>query len=94
MIRPYRTLRREIESEPGLDWLLPLLESGAQTLRDGPHGDLPRWRKALAALPDGEPWFEGACAAPVLGRPVDDPEALAELLMALHPWRKGPLNIG
>ena len=94
MIRPYRTLRREIESEPNLDWLLPLLASGAQTLRHGPHGDLPRWHKALEALPDAVPFFEGASAAPVLGGPVEDREGLAELLMALHPWRKGPLNIG
>jgi tRNA (mo5U34)-methyltransferase len=30
----------------------------------------------------------------MLGEPSPDPEKLAELLMAFHPWRKGPLNLG
>jgi tRNA (mo5U34)-methyltransferase len=33
-------------------------------------------------------------AAPRLGAPVRDREALAATLMELHPWRKGPLELG
>ena len=32
--------------------------------------------------------------APELGRPVDDPAVLRRELLNLHPWRKGPLELG
>ncbi len=63
-----------------------------------PHGDLPKWRAALAALPETEPRADCDRPAPRLGTPVPDVGAtgdgLAKLLMALHPWRKGPLELG
>jgi tRNA (mo5U34)-methyltransferase len=67
-------------------------------LADTAHGDLPRWREALAALPPptGQP--------PTLGRPVISVgppafaaaarEELRRSLLALNPWRKGPFRIG
>jgi len=42
------------------------------------HGDWKRWNAAIEALPDAR----------------DDSDRLRELLMALHPWRKGPLTLG
>jgi len=68
--------------------------SGEHLRATARHGDLQRWHAALRALPAAEPCFDGARAAPVLGRPVADPNELANLLMALHPWRKGPLRVG
>ena len=63
-------------------------------LREHPHGDLPRWRAALAALPAVATRAELDRPAPVLGHPAPDQQALREALMELHPWRKGPLQLG
>jgi tRNA (mo5U34)-methyltransferase len=58
------------------------------------HGDLPRWRKALAALPH----FAGASSdltadclrvEPDVADPAERAR-LATLLQEFHPWRKGP----
>lgn len=58
------------------------------------HGDLTAWMDALASLPAATPGMHGDSEAPRLGEPVADPEALALQLMAFHPWRKGPLELG
>lgn len=62
------------------------------------HGDFPRWCEALDALPKPEPETGNKAdlsgETPGFGGPADDPEGLRGLLMALHPWRKGPLNVG
>ena len=42
------------------------------------HGDWKRWNAVIEALPDAR----------------GDSERLRELLMGLHPWRKGPLTLG
>ena len=42
------------------------------------HGDLPRWRDALAALRE---------------TPEGDPARIREQLLALAPWRKGPFEV-
>jgi tRNA (mo5U34)-methyltransferase len=89
---PYAALRQIAAAEPALHWLQPLLDESERTIHSGRHGDLPAWRAALAALPPVEPGFEDG-DAPALGGPAADPEALAGLLMKLHPWRKGPLRL-
>lgn len=58
------------------------------------HGDLPRWLAALGDLPDTGSAVELDRDAPRLGLPAHDRAALKETLMALHPWRKGPLELG
>ena len=67
-----------------------------QRLAPTAHGDLPRWRAALAALPEVErsdPNLSGDVVR--LGGPVADQtrQALANSLLALSPWRKGPFEI-
>src|SRR5690606_24889958 len=62
------------------------------------HGDLTRWTDALAALPDlpvntidldrNSIRIAGADRLPQEQR-----DALAQTLMQLHPWRKGPFDI-
>jgi tRNA (mo5U34)-methyltransferase len=42
------------------------------------HGDWKRWNAAIEALPNAR----------------NDSDRLCELLMGLHPWRKGPLTLG
>jgi len=65
-------------------------------LLNHPHGDLPRWREALAALPAPEesPRCDFNHPAPRFGSAVSDPQYLQEALIRLHPWRKGPLELG
>lgn len=63
------------------------------TLETTTHGDLPRWLDNIAALDTGDGYHQLDCDAPVLGRPVSDPERLRQQLLALHPWRKGPLEL-
>ncbi len=65
-----------------------------ETLRRHPHGNLPRWYSALKALPAGEPGAILDRDAPELGAEAADPEGLRDILMRLHPWRKGPLRLG
>ena len=60
-------------------------------LREGKHGDLPRWQEILDGLPDAGHHFDGTRAAPVLGNDADNTDDLAARLIKLHPWRKGPV---
>jgi tRNA (mo5U34)-methyltransferase len=57
------------------------------------NGDYPRWRRAVDALP------EMAATSVELGNTVTvrgrvDEAALTDALRSLHPWRKGPYQIG
>lgn len=78
---------------PQSDWLRQIWQRGEARLRDHPHGDLPRWRAALEALPAVATRADLDRAAPRLGAPAPDPAGLRRALMALHPWRKGPLEL-
>ncbi len=71
--------------------LLKVLHKRLETLQ---HGDLPAWLDAVAALPEVTQMLDGSLPAPRLGEPVAEPDALAQTLMAFHPWRKGPLELG
>jgi tRNA (mo5U34)-methyltransferase len=71
-----------------------LADLGWQKLRENPHGDLPRWLDSIDKLQGTEVYTELDQDAPVLGQAVDNSEQLRENLMKLHPWRKGPLELG
>ena len=71
-----------------------LADLGWERLRTLTHGDLPGWLETIDALPDGDGYRQLGCAAPVLSQQVGDPEQLRRLLLNLHPWRKGPLDLG
>jgi tRNA (mo5U34)-methyltransferase len=86
MNNPYLQLQNSSWSE--------LAELGWQRLKSSTHGDLPRWLDAIKALPEGGDYHELSRSAPVLGRPPDDIRQLRGHLMELHPWRKGPLELG
>lgn len=79
---------------PESDWLSAVRGLAEKRLREHPHGDLPRWRAALQALPASRPLAKLAQAAPELGFDSGDPAELRACLMELHPWRKGPLRLG
>jgi tRNA (mo5U34)-methyltransferase len=62
----------------GLDhWNETLVPVLRDRLTGASHGDWQRWNAAIAALPAAR----------------GDDVRLRELLMALHPWRKGPLQL-
>lgn len=71
-----------------------LADLGWQRLRENPHGDLPKWLEAIGDLPDADSFADLDRDAPVLGRPADDQARIRENLAKLHPWRKGPLELG
>lgn len=91
MIPAFRSL---ISRQPKNPWLGQVCELADRRFQEHRHGDLPRWREALAGLPAVRPSAELDRPAPILGRPVANPSALRECLMELHPWRKGPLQLG
>ena len=70
-----------------------LAELAWQYLETNTHGDLQHWLEAIKTLPEGDAGADLDRAAPVLCRPVNDPELLRKSLFALHPWRKGPLEL-
>ena len=86
MRNPYQALQDEAWPE--------LAELGWQRLKNNTHGDLPRWLMSIDALPEGDGYKQLDRDAPVLGRPVDDLTSLHKQLFNLHPWRKGPLELG
>jgi len=79
---------------PGNAWLSAVCELAENRLQSHPHGDLAKWRAALAALPQVRHGANVMKPVPELGSVALDPETLRETLMVLHPWRKGPLCLG
>lgn len=71
-----------------------LAELGCKYLDNLSHGDLPHWLEAIDAMTEGDGHSQLDRAAPVLGQPVDEPALLRQHLLKLHPWRKGPLELG
>lgn len=92
MHSPYEDLR--VGTSINMPWLQALVDRSDQIITQGDHGDLPGWLDVLSGLPDTEHFFKGNVPAPVLGKPVENPSVLARQLIKLHPWRKGPLNLG
>jgi tRNA (mo5U34)-methyltransferase len=64
----------------------------------GRYGDLPKWKRALAALPEVSPSrIELDADAVTIGEASDisptEHVVLKDTLMGLHPWRKGPFEL-
>ncbi|MEE4216908.1 MAG: tRNA 5-methoxyuridine(34)/uridine 5-oxyacetic acid(34) synthase CmoB [Xanthomonadales bacterium] len=91
MNNPFETLPSRW---PQNTWLAELSRLAARRLRSHPHGDLPRWQAVLRQLPRLPQTADLDRAAPRLGAEAPDREQLRQLLMELHPWRKGPLVLG
>ena len=78
------------------DWVDAVVPLCRQRLDPSTHGDLPRWRAALEALPEVERSDPALNEDVVrLGRPLPDRarRALADTLQTLSPWRKGPFEV-
>ena len=79
---------------PDNAWLGITAELAREKLSGHRHGDLLRWLAAVESLPAGPPAFSLDAGLPCLGTPAADLHSLRTSLMALHPWRKGPLRLG
>lgn len=79
---------------PQSAWLAEVCRLADVKLRTHPHGDLARWQATLNNLPKVQTRAELNRPAPRLGQPFTRPDELREQLMELHPWRKGPLQLG
>ena len=91
---PYDLIGEAVAGDERFSWLPALLADSEKLLRQAPHGDLERWLQALDALPSGEQKATLQGGLPVMGVPAGDFEGLGKALMQLHPWRKGPLQLG
>ena len=70
----------------------------SEVLKTTTHGDYDRWHNAIASMPEIKPSFiKLDASAIVVGTPanilMEQKKELTELLMELHPWRKGPFEI-
>lgn len=91
MENPYRSL---CSRWPDSAWLIAVRELAEERLQHHTHGDLARWQSAVKQLPRVRKSAALDQSAPELGSETEHPAALSESLMALHPWRKGPLLLG
>lgn len=71
------------------DWPLHLVEG---RLSASHHGDFERWQHAVQQLPQGP--FDWHPEDAVRVNAPGSHDVLAGALMGLHPWRKGPFQIG
>jgi tRNA (mo5U34)-methyltransferase len=87
---PYQRLHSQGRAE--------LAEQAWQRLRSNGHGDLLRWLEAIEAMPFAKPDTDLDRSAPVIGAGLEEDEEKQKKLVAclqeLHPWRKGPLQLG
>jgi tRNA (mo5U34)-methyltransferase len=90
----YAALRQGLLGTP----LAPLADTVPDDLLPAiNHGDFPRWRAALDALPDWDLARVDLVNGVRVQRttPLTEAEhaALRQTLMGLHPWRKGPYDV-
>ena len=71
-----------------------LAELATKKLENTRHGDLQKWQQVIEGLPRSGVRHHLDRDTPVLGEPVDQLHDLKRQLLELHPWRKGPLNLG
>ncbi len=79
-------------------WLEQLPEQVETVWRERAHGDMAKWQNAICGLPELPiQQLELNASRVAAGKASDCDDAtrqrLAELLMELHPWRKGPYAI-
>ena len=90
----YSALKQELKDSR----LAPLLEAVPENfVARINHGDFPGWRQVLESLPVLEPASYNLLEEVRIGEAGqcsdEQRQALKDLLMGLHPWRKGPFNL-
>ncbi|HIP53431.1 MAG TPA: tRNA 5-methoxyuridine(34)/uridine 5-oxyacetic acid(34) synthase CmoB [Chromatiales bacterium] len=96
-IADYLPLLKRMEETPLRPWRNELPGQLESVLRERPHGDLPKWRAAIAALPQikaGESVLNTSCVGvhtPTIDEKIRN--GIEQAMRQLHPWRKGPYCI-
>ena len=93
----FQALSRDL-AEADLDhWFAPLQAIMDERLSQAGHGDFSKWQAIVDALPSISPnevrLDIDAVTVVAAQLADDDHDSLREMLLALHPWRKGPFNI-
>ncbi len=98
----YEDLFRQLEQDGQCEWVQSLRSACHKALESQRHGSLPKWLQLLNRFPasPSPSWHitsgrvvvpgEATCKSEASAEPTD----LAGLLQQLHPWRKGPFEIG
>ncbi len=94
----YRDLYQLMQEGPLAKWSAALPVQIAMALDEKRNADIPRWRKVIDQLPVIKPSaIELDKAAISIGSPTDidaqTQDTLKNLIMQLHPWRKGPFDL-
>jgi tRNA (mo5U34)-methyltransferase len=90
----YRFQMKNPYAQLALDGRAALAELGWKRLEACNHGDLDTWLSAISTMPPGDGFVQLDQDAPALGSALPASKELHDTLMALHPWRKGPLELG
>lgn len=93
----YRTLLDWLDQQPEFTaWHAELEQQLPARMAVSRWGDLPQWQAALEQLPAIQPSTIDLANGVTIGAATDitatQSSRLREQLMALHPWRKGPLQ--
>lgn len=94
----YRELFLWLEAQGREDWVKSLEADFRQRFETAPHGDLPRWLRALRSLPQIQP-VHAQLDQPCIRLDTDTPlpadtgKQLRASLEGLKPWRKGPFEL-
>ncbi len=94
----YQSLYRVLAEHGARRWAEQLPKQLEQAFTHGRHGDLRKWQKVLAALPDvrasvtrlNVSAVQIGCAADI---DAETGRRLQAGLLELHPWRKGPYDL-
>lgn len=98
----YIALQRQLQmlelDDDGMQQWLALLPWMKNRFELNSHGDMPRWQKALAALPEQpDPQVildqDTVAIQAQTAWPEQRQQQLKQSLLQLHPWRKGPFNL-
>jgi tRNA (mo5U34)-methyltransferase len=94
----YAGLFKQLKQTGLRDWLNALPPLLTESSFAGKHGDYPKWKAILKALPPAQPSTVDLTADSIrVGTPEDcDLQTrvkLEQLLHRLHPWRKGPFTL-
>lgn len=94
-MRPATYLRQLVRAADTIapELAASLYELGAQRLLKHPHGNMAAWQQALTDLPDVSASLTAAATVALRSDSAVDQAAVAQALMGLHPWRKGPFDI-
>ncbi len=93
----YKQLFQMLEDLGATEWARQLAGQLPSLLDERLHGDLGRWQAVIDALPDISPSSVDLLDSVRIGQHEDIStplrRQLAEGLMQLHPWRKGPYQV-